>query len=220
MSNTNLVNELQISAEQDDVLTVLRKTRRLASKLARQDIADWLDAEQNAYGTGPVPDYRKISTSLAYNTNGPIPIGMGLVKNGIEDLHIKGMAYPVDLRDSISTVLSMIEGTKAGNAIYWPINEGTELSRLIRQQVRFNPLFARQITFLTHLNETQIVAIPERIKDKVLEWACALEAAGVTGDGMSFSPKEKEIAHSVIFNISDSRIEQLTNAGFNLKGGQ
>jgi hypothetical protein len=28
------VNELQVSAEQDDVLTVLRKTKRLASKLA------------------------------------------------------------------------------------------------------------------------------------------------------------------------------------------
>jgi hypothetical protein len=31
------VNELQVSAEQDDVLTVLRKTRRLASKLGCQD---------------------------------------------------------------------------------------------------------------------------------------------------------------------------------------
>ena len=31
----NLVNELQVSAENDDVLTVLRKTMRLASKLNR-----------------------------------------------------------------------------------------------------------------------------------------------------------------------------------------
>lgn len=36
----SLVNELQDSAGSEDVLTVLRKTKRLASKLDRQDIAD------------------------------------------------------------------------------------------------------------------------------------------------------------------------------------
>jgi hypothetical protein len=42
----NLVDELQVSAESDDVLTVLRKAKKLASKLERNDIAEWLEAEQ------------------------------------------------------------------------------------------------------------------------------------------------------------------------------
>lgn len=42
----NLVNELQVSAEQDVVLTVLCKAKRLASKLDRSDITEWLRNEQ------------------------------------------------------------------------------------------------------------------------------------------------------------------------------
>ena len=79
-------------------------------------------------------------------------------------------------------------------------------------------MFADQITFLLHLNSCQIRAIPEQIKDRVLDWACALESVGVTGDGLSFSAKEKEIAHSVTINISDSHIEQLNNSGTNQRG--
>src|SRR5690348_10915089 len=82
-ANVNLVNELQVSAERDDVLTVLRKTKWLASKLDRQDIAEWLQAEQGGYRDDqPVPEYRKIGTALAYNTNGYIPAGFGYLRNG------------------------------------------------------------------------------------------------------------------------------------------
>jgi len=105
----SLVNELQVSAEKDDVLTVLRKTKRLASKLDRQDIAEWLQAEQGSYSPDqPVPEYRKIATTLAYNTNGFIPAGFGYLRNGIEDLPSCDLTYPLHLRDSISTVLSWL----------------------------------------------------------------------------------------------------------------
>ncbi len=62
----NLINQLQVSAENDDVLTVLRKTKRLASKLERQDIAAWLEAEQAGYDSNDaVPEYRQVATTLA-----------------------------------------------------------------------------------------------------------------------------------------------------------
>jgi hypothetical protein len=212
----NLVNELQVSTENDDVLTVLRKTKRLASKLDRKDIAEWLHSEQSGYADGQsVPDYRKIGTTLAYNTNGYIPAGYGRLMNGIEDLPSCDVTAPAHVRDSISTVLSWIESLDNGRGIYHPIPEGSEYCRAIRNVVRFHPLFAGQITFLLHFNSCQLKAVPEQIKDKVLEWACALEAAGVTGDGMSFSSEERRIAHSVTFNISNSHIEQLTNSGLN-----
>ena len=61
----NLVNELQISAEKDDVLAVLRKTKRLASKLGRNDITDWLNSEQNGYPKDKgIPDYRIVSGTI------------------------------------------------------------------------------------------------------------------------------------------------------------
>jgi hypothetical protein len=218
----NLVNELQTSAEQDDVLTVLRKTKRLASKLDRQDMASWLQAEQQGYvgecANVPVPDYRKIGTMLAYNTNGYVPAGLGMAVRGIEDLPDMGLTFPIDVRESISTVLSWIEGEERGQGVYQPVPQGSDYAQTIRKYVRFNPMVAGQVSFMLHLNGSHIKAIPERIKDKVLEWACALEQAGVTGDGMSFSAKEKQIAHSVTFNINNSNIEQLTNTGMNQKG--
>lgn len=215
----SLVNELQASTERDDVVTVLRKTKRLASKLDRQDIADWLQAEQAGYVPGqPVPDYRKVVTTLAYNTNGYIPAGYGYLMNGIEDLHLFDITEPFQVKNSISGILTWIEGLTMGDAIYFPIPEGTDYSRALHSVIRFNPMFAHKITFLLRLNDSQIKSIPDQIKDKVLDWACALERAGVTGEGMSFNAKEKEKAHSVTFNISNSHIEQLSNSGTNQRG--
>ena len=56
-------------------------------KLNRSDISDWLNAELNGYEVEhPLPDYRLIGSTVAYNTNGYVPAGFGMMKNGIEDL--------------------------------------------------------------------------------------------------------------------------------------
>lgn len=212
----NLVNELQVSAEADDVLTVLRKTKRLASKLGRQDINEWLQAEQHGYAKEQeVPSYREIGTTIAMSTNGYIPAGYGMVMEGIRELPGAAKTVPVSLRDEISTVLALIESEKTGHGIYYPIPENTEYCQYVRSRIRCNPMIANQVSFMLRLDPTRIKAIPERIKDKVLEWACDLEAAGVTGDGLSFTDKEKAIAHNITFNIHDSKIGQLNNMGTN-----
>src|SRR6267142_2590201 len=109
----NLVNELQVSAENDDVLTVLRKTKRLASKLDRNDITDWLKYEQDGYAAGhSVPQYRNVNTTLAYNSNGYIPAGYGYLKSGVEDLPSGGLLGDTPLRQPISGILSMIDSIK------------------------------------------------------------------------------------------------------------
>jgi len=120
-------------------------------------------------------------------------------------------------RDSISSVLALIESLREDKKVYLPIDDGSDLSRSLRSYFQIDPMFVRQISFLSRLNSVQTRAIPEQIKDKVLEWACDLETAGVTGDGLSFSPKEKEIAHFITFNIHNSTIDQLNNMGMNWK---
>jgi hypothetical protein len=216
----NLINELQVSAESDDVLTVLRKAKRLASKLGREDINTWLAAEQNGYTPGQeVPSYRKLFISFAYNTNGYIPAGYGYMKNGIEDLPPIGFSGPLAYGEPISNILTAISALSEGrNEMYYPVAAGSEESRAIRECYRFDPMFARQISFLLKLNPIQIKAIPEQVKDKVLDWALALESAGVHGDGMSFSAQEKEISSNVTFNIYESHIEQLNSHGKNVRG--
>src|SRR5690242_18441517 len=123
----NLVNELQVSAEEDDVLTVLRKTKRLASKLDRQDISEWLQAEQDGYPDNfPIPDYRLIRMSLAYDTDGLVPAGFGYLRDGAVDLPATHLNGPVPFTDPISSVLSHIQIFNAGHDLFSPIRVGSE----------------------------------------------------------------------------------------------
>lgn len=211
----NLVNELQISAEDDDVLTVLRKTKRLASKLDRQDIMEWLQHEQNGYeGECDLPGYRMIGSIVAYNTNGYVPAGFGMMKKGIVDLTDFG-TFETPFRESISAVQAMVDELKAGKrqGVYYSIPPSIDSG--IRSHLQIHPDYARQLSLLMHLNKTQITAIPEQIKDRVLDWACALERAGIKGEGMSFRPEEISSARLITFNISNCHIEQLNNMGNN-----
>jgi len=157
---------------------------------------------------------------LELRTNGYVPAGYGYLMKGIVDIPSSGLDLRMPFRDSISSVLSLIENLKDGNWAYLPLEDGSEMSRSLRSYFHIDPMFTRQISFLSRLNPIQIKAIPEQIKDKVLEWACDLESAGVTGDGLSFSPKEKEVAHSITFNIHNCSIEQLNNMGMNLRERQ
>lgn len=211
----NLVNELQISAERDDVLTVLRKAKRLASKLALSDINHWLRCEQEGYGEGDdVAEYRIVKGSLVYNTNGPIPVGLGMVGSGIMDFPGN---FTVDrhMPDSMSEVVTMITDVSERNyGLYYPLDESS-VTRQFRGML--HPWVANQVTFLLKINTGQVRAIPEAVKDRILDWACELERRGVLGENMTFNDQEKAKAHSITFNIRDCKIEQLNNTGKNLR---
>lgn len=199
----NLVNELQISAENDDVLTVLRKTKRLASKLGRQDIAGWLKAEEEGYADDQeVPEYRYIMISYAFVTNGPIRVGFGRVLSGMQDLPPTGREAPIPYQGSISSILSILTSVEDSKSeLIIPIARGNKDERYLRSTIQCDPQIAQQISFVMKPNVAQVRAIPERIKDKVLDWALALEAAGIKGENMSFSTKEKETSHNVNLSI-------------------
>ena len=178
----NLVNELQVSAESDDVLTVLRKTKRLASKLDRQDIGEWLESEQDGYAAKQtIPTYRTVGVSLAYNTNGYIPAGWGMMVKGTEMLPDCGLGLKFGIPDSISTILSWLDGETRGEGLCSSVPAGSDLCRKLRTIYRFDPHVAGQITFLFRYNGAEIRAIPDRIKDKVLDWALCSGAS--RGDG-------------------------------------
>ena len=130
-------------------------------------------------------------------------------------MHRLNLNVAIPLPESISYILSLMEGLGGGKGFFPAIATGGDIDKMLRSTIPLNPMIARQITFMLRLNETQIGAIPEHIKNKVLDWACDLEAAGVTGTGISFSKMEIEKAHSITFNISGCHIDQLNNMGTN-----
>ena len=213
----NLVNELQVSAGRDDVITVLRNTKRLASKLSLTDINEWLLAEQEGYKPEQtIPAYRMINGRLAYNTNGLIPAGYGLTMNGVQDYPSEAYNIPIPYTESINSLMALLREDNSNANLYWPISDDYGVVQQLRGT--FSQRFAYQITFLYRLSKAQLWTIPEVVKDKVLDWACELEQRGVLGENMTFSEDEKSIAHSVTFNIINSQIDQLNNMGNNFRG--
>lgn len=213
----NLVNELQESAIKDDVLTVLRKTKRLASKLGLSDIVNWLKFEQNGYpDNDSVPSYRRVNSTVACNINDYIPIGFGMIVRGVVDLPSGDLDLNIPLRDSINVILSVIQLVYDGNEHCISIEKEFEYS--LRQLYKFDPSVSQQVSLLLRPNRSQVEAIPNLIKDKVLDWACNLESAGILGEGLTFSTQDKEAAHNITLNIENSKIDQLNNLGTNQKG--
>jgi len=204
-----LVNELQESAERDDVLTVLRKAKRLSSKLSRQDMSDWLDHEQNGYPAEvELPKYRTVRAQICYNTNGYIPAGGGMMHNGVIPLQGAPLV-DADVREPIGEVMVYVEEMdKTKRGIYRTTPQA--LADHLKRTISGHSDTIDQLTFLTRLNDYQLRDIPEQVKNRVLDWALKLEAAGVTGNDQSFTAKEKQLAESIILNVAGG-IDQSNN---------
>lgn len=212
-----LVNELQESAEREDVLTVLRKAKRVSTKLNLSEISEWLDHEQNGYPKDkPLPLYRMIHTSFYYNTNGLIPAGYGYLREGTFPCpYSKPLGITFSMTDPISRVFSLITGLQQNQGLY--VNVPDDCAEILRSQFRSDfPEYLQRLTFLSRLDDSEVRDIPEQVKNKVLDWACALETAGIAGAEHSFSDHEKQKAETVVFNIVNSTIGQLNNAGSNI----
>lgn len=209
----NLVNELQVSVERDDVLSVLRKARRLASKLGVDDINHWLRCEQEGYERdATLPNYRTVTGTLSIKTNGYIPAGMGYVVNGVID-YPGGFVVPNRMPQPMSQIVQMAAPSEKSD------NFVTVDERLVAGfRSRMDPDFAHQMTFLLRLNIDQIRSIPDAVKDRILDWALELERRGVLGENMTFNDDEKQKAHTINFNLQNCTIEQLNNMGKNARG--
>ncbi len=220
----DLVNKLQQSVISDDVLVVLRNTMRLASKLDRNDINEWLDAELSGYKTNvTLPSYRIVDAIIGFRTNGFASPGFGFDEGSITPLPpVRVIQFPII--ESIITITQVISDIDVNNekCLCCSTEEGSAAREVIRTHIEeIDGPLARHITFLVSLNHRQIRAIPDRIKDTILKWALELEVAGVKGDGISFSEDEKRASQSIVINVFDSLnvresvISQLTVSGMN-----
>jgi hypothetical protein len=210
----NLVNELQVSTERDDVLTVLRKAMRLASKLGVDDIGQWLESEQTGYSKDvSLPSYREVTAGLVCDTNGPVPNGYGFMVQGMIPVP-NHQVIPYPIRLSISRLQAMIANatTLKKECVHFGIPNELEL--------RIRPSLVMVLkdrgTLWHEVHLSSLMAISESVKDTILHWALELERRGVLGDGVTFNENEKAIAHTIIFNLTNCKVEQLNNMGQNV----
>jgi hypothetical protein len=194
----SLVEELQAEALDSSVPIddLLRKAKVVAEKLGIRDLADWVERELTGYGLlDEYPEYRKVQGEFqAFNPyHGWQPIifeKSEKTKWAFEPRLLNSPVGELEERssDKYDVVFTLQPSFKA---------------RII--ELLESPTDVRCL-----LNRSQVLGIPSQVRNKILDWSLRLEKAGVLGDGLSFSQREKERAHTVSINVHGN-VENLSN---------
>lgn len=181
---TGLIEEIQRSAldQKVSLVVLLRQAKVAASKLRLPSLEAWIAHELSGYPTvHDLPDYRVLQgRPAAFNPyNGWIPIIMPTAE-------LNDMLSTVQVCQSVAS-LEQID-LNDGN-IHWPMT--ADMIRMLNEIMEVS--FGRMVV---RLGGGQIAHILESTRGRVLDWALKLEEAGVTGQGLSFTDKEREIAQT------------------------
>ncbi|MDF2603492.1 hypothetical protein [Sphingomonas sp.] len=188
---SGLVDQLQADALSADVpvSTLLRKTKLAAVKLGLNDALEWVEGELNGYRGDDLPKYRRIGSTLEgmdrYRNAMPIVIG---------DEKMDAMLREVELREPIGNYESILARSTGEGQISMMMDVG--VVQRMNEAFDWDLVQVRQI--IPHGSLTGII---DRVRNMVLDWAIELERAGITGEGLVFSPAERQKAASASIHI-------------------
>ncbi|NUB09715.1 hypothetical protein FW320_26590 [Azospirillum sp. Vi22] len=197
MPNLPLVVQLQQDAldPKTKVSDLLRKAKFTAAKLSLPDLMEWVDKELQGYTT-EVPNYR-IITGQARGLNPyqgwkPIMFGSSAVHDWLSKRPIGA---------SISQLEELMERSKEDSlTMTYP----PDIDQRIRKSIGFD----LEITMF--IDRSQISGILDSVRNAVLDWSLKLEAAGIMGEGFTFTQKEKELAHQPSINYQIGSIQNFS----------
>lgn len=160
-----------------------------ARKLKVDDLAAWAEAELKGYTGRPVPPYRIVTGEIRVpdNYHGSVPVTMH---------HYPGMAetlsrMPVDQpAGELETLLTSARP-----------EDGFEIPYPERFEAFFVQQLGRRPTL--HVARATIQGILDAVRQAALEWALKLEAEGIVGDGMTFTPQEQRAATAANVHIGN-----------------
>jgi hypothetical protein len=183
-----LVRKLQAEAANPDasVTNLLRIAKIAATKLNATDALVWIDRELNGYVRTKVkdlPEYRQlVGVPVAYNPY-----------HGWQPIHFKDAKTAENLSLApISFALGTIEKTVSeagGGALFLPYPP--ELKLKLQQGLPF------RTDLQISLERGQLWNIVDQVRNLILNWALELEKAGVLGEDMQFSEREKGDARPI-----------------------
>ncbi|UTV26369.1 AbiTii domain-containing protein [Photobacterium atrarenae] len=180
----SIVETIQVEAMDDSVplSSLLPKAYAVARKLELDEFANWANFELKGYecAAGELPDYRApIAHLRGFNGRGWTPV---VIPNDKYE-KILSRAYCFE---SISQLEDTMSEMKGGIEICYYLNG--EQARMVGQLVGYNTQYAH------FLGRSAIMRIISTVRSSILDWAIELEMNGVKGEGISFTPREKEIA--------------------------
>jgi len=202
---SGLVLELQRDALDSNIRVsdLLRKAFVVSRKLNITEIQEWITHELNGYPNEDViiPEYRKVyGTPKIWNPyHGWQPLNFGDVKIAEQLSHRKNS-------QAVGELDSLISKNDSGS-LYIPYPQ--HIINWVIKEIGV-PL---QPSLL--VSQTELIGILDNVRNKVLDWSLELESQGVLGEGMSFTEKEKQAAHSVSYqtvnnigSMSNSQLQQ------------
>lgn len=198
---SGLVAELQADALNKEIRVsdLLRKALVVSRKLAIHQIEEWLKRELNGYSdTDDLPDYRTIQgETKAFNPyRGWIPIDF----RNHEQAAFYSQCKTLQAIGELELLIS-----RTDTRIHFPFSNKEAQLLMAGMELPLHPTL--------FVSPTEILKILETVRNDVLEWALELEEKGILGEGMSFSPQEKEAA-SHITNYFTNNFGNVTNSQF------
>jgi hypothetical protein len=178
---SSLVQELQRDALNGDVdvSSLLRKAYAVAVKLKLEKFKTWCEWELDGYRGQHVPNYRKLGGLIrAFNPmRGWIPAMFG-------DAELARTLATHEERCPVSAVHALLDGGM-GDLI---VTFESEIQNMLMQGSGI------PMETSLHIGKAAYASILDAVRNTILKWSLELEADGILGEGMSFSPAEKEAA--------------------------
>lgn len=188
----SIILELQREAldTNADIESLLRKAYVIAKKLKQKEFEEWIQLEQNGYGTKEVPEYRYIKGQIKARNPyyGWIPV--------VLTSEIENRLSNVSTRDAVSRLKSLYEAENG--TLRFMMDSDT--NQILSEMGEFDTVFCVQF------GRDQIYRIISTIQNKILDWALLLEENGIMGEGLSFTEEEIKKAEqtSIINNYTNN----------------
>jgi len=176
---------------------LLRRALVVARRLAVPELVEWISSELNGY-QADVPDYRKLRGTL--KAHNPIRGYVPLLLSSARETAALSVAH---LRQAVPELERLAEGA---NGLFASLDPALERRLMDSMEYPMRPVLS--------LSETQVHGAIEVVRTRVLEWALDLEGRGIVGEGMSFTPQEKQAVqqqHYHFGNVSGSQIQISSN---------
>ena len=207
----SLVLELQAEAIEGSVAVdqLLRKALAVATKLDLISFRGWVQLEMNGYSGTEVPEYRVMAGSLV-----------------CRNPYCRLIPFLMPGDPEIATKLSRRNEPRPIGVIEKVLSsEGSTLIYQFPPEIMAHLMRGQDLPMVPYLllNKNAFVRIVDAVRNTVLDWALKLESEGILSEGMSFTPKEKQIAYAkekelahqmniiTIHNMHNSSIQQASH---------
>lgn len=188
----SLVEELQRDALnwRISVIELLQKCRVVAAKLSLEQLDHWARQELDGYDDDNLPKYRKVvGLPVAWHPyTGDRPIGFA-------DSKTEAMVSSILFTHPISEIEHLLHQCEMAPGGCVSVGYPAERAILLRKWI------GQAIEPKAQVGASQLKSLVEAVRGQVLGWALQLDAAGIRGDGMSFSNDERNKAQRITYSI-------------------